>query len=77
MFSTYILSMRKIVSDLQMAPGIDEKNMIFALKYACFPACFSSSNNFRGKSLNPKLRIQGWCASRVRWCTGSGCQKLS
>ena len=60
-----------------MAPEIDEKNMIFALKYAFFPACFSSSRNFRGKYVNPKRRVQGWCASRVRWCTGSGCLSFS
>ena len=29
------------------------------------------------KYANPKLRVQGWCASKVRWCTGSGCQNIT
>ena len=27
---------------------------------------------FRGKALNPKFRVQGWCASKVKWCVGRG-----
>ena len=26
------------------------------------------------KYVSPKLRVQGWCASRVRWCTDNDCQ---
>ena len=47
--------------------GSMEKNMVFA------PA----SMVFRGKWENPKFRVQGWSASKVRWCTGSGCLKYS
>ena len=38
----------RYVSDLQMTLGIDEKNTVFAPKFACFPACFPSSVNFQG-----------------------------
>ena len=60
----------KDVSDLQMAPGIDEKNMFFAPKNVCFPSYF------RGKWNNPKFRVQGWSASKVRWSTGRGSLKV-
>ena len=52
------------VSDLQMAPGIDEKNIVFAPKNVCFPPYFPG---FRGKRSSPNLRVQGWSASKVRW----------
>ena len=54
-----------------MAPGIDEKNMIFAPKNVCFPPYFPASMVFRGKLKNPKSRVEGWSTARVRWCTGS------
>ena len=56
-----------------MASGIDEKNMIFAPKDACFSLYFPASMVLRGKWKSPKLRVQGWCTARVMWCTGNGC----
>ena len=36
-----------------MAPGIDEKNMVFAPKNVCFPPYFPASMVFGGKWKNP------------------------
>ena len=66
----------RYVSDLQLALGIDEKNLIFAPKNVCFPPYFPASMVFTGKWKSPKLGVQGWCASKVRWCVGSGCPKF-
>ena len=34
---------------------------------------YASHQVSRGKIENPKFRVQGWCASKVRWCVGRVC----
>ena len=61
----------RYVSDLQIASGIDEKNMVFAPKNVCFPPYFPALMVFKGKWKILKSRVQGWSASKVRWSTSS------
>ena len=59
---------------------VEMRKLVFLWEYCarCLNLMFWG-NIARGagrKKIRVTSRVQWWCASRVRWCTGSGCLKL-